>query len=220
MRFVFAFIMLTISLKAIAQDSIRYDYNFEFYDGLYLSFDDFRNDNPIDFARIISLRKVEDPMFLDDLLSSTTFSYRDRFGELRELTTNRIWGFARQGKPFMVLNAQSYMGIVSSRQYQNGSKNNYGRFVQLGQISLIQVNMQVSSPAQDYRQTGQFLFSMETGKAVHYTLAHFEELLKVDQELHAEFMKINSTRKKKQMFFSYLQRFNEKHPTYFPVFWE
>lgn len=216
MRTILNLLMLLVGFNALGQDSIRYNHDFEFYDGLYLSFKDFRNDNPIDFDRVLSTHKVDDPMFIDELIGSSFFSYRDGFGELRELSTNRIWGFSRRGKPFVVLNAQSYMGVVSTRRYSKGGKNEYGRFVELGQISLIQVNMMVTSPAQGFNQTGQFLLSTKTGKLVHYTLNNFEELLKSDSELHAEFIRLGSPKKKKERFFLLLKRYNQRHPIYFP----
>lgn len=220
MRF-FVVLLLALSLgTCLAQDSIQYNADFEFYDGLYLSFGDFRNDNPIDFEQVVSFRKVDDPMFIDDLIKASTFRYRDGFGEVRELSTDHIWGFARRGKPFVVLNAQSYMGIIGKKEYANSGKNEYARFVELGEISLLQVNMMVQSPVQFYNQTGQFLFSMKTGKAVHYTLNNFEELIKEDEQLYKEFAGITSSKEKKEKFFLFLKRYNQKHPIYFPFFAE
>ncbi|MCF8460160.1 MAG: hypothetical protein K9G46_05510 [Flavobacteriales bacterium] len=211
-------LLCLIPFGLFAQDSIRYDVDFEFYNGLYLSFEDFRNDNPISFESIISTRTIDDPLMLDDLLKQASFRYKDGLGEIREQTTNRIWGFARQGRPFVKLNASNYMGIVSSRETLRAGNNEFGQFVELGQISLIQVNMTVTSPVQNHSQTGQFLFSINTGKAVHYTVANFEELLKSDSELHSEFVRFGSDKKKKEMFFRFIKRFNEKHPTYFPFY--
>jgi hypothetical protein len=201
-----------------AQDSIRYDSDFNFYDGIYLSFDDFRNDNPIDFDNIILLRTPDDPLFMDDLTKARSFRYRDGFGEVRELPTSRIWGFSRGGRPYKVLNAQSYMGIVGFNEKRKSGNNEYGRIIEVGQICLIQVNMQVSSPVQDFRQTGQFLLSIETGETVHYTVANFEKLLKADAQVYDEYAKIRSLRKKKQLFFQTLRRFNRRNPTYFPAY--
>ena len=218
MNFCLSLLFVCVASLCIAQDSIRYDANFEFYDGIYLSFGDFRNDNPIDFDDVILLRTADDPLFIDDLTKAKSFKYRDGFGEVRELPTNRIWGFSRGGRPFKLLNAQSYMGIVGFNERQKSGNNEYGRIVEVGQICLIQVNMQVSSPVQDFRQTGQFLFSMETGETVHYTVANFEELLKPDIEVYKEYTKISSTKKKKQLFFQTLRKFNRRNPTYFPVY--
>ncbi len=63
MKFLFALVaVFTLVNTGWAQDSIRYTPDFEFYDGLYLDFEDFRNDNPIPFESVISTYRVSDPI--------------------------------------------------------------------------------------------------------------------------------------------------------------
>jgi len=59
---------MLLPLHAQAQDSIVYDMDFEFYDGIYLDFLDFKNDNPIPFEDVISVKRMADPMFLEHVL--------------------------------------------------------------------------------------------------------------------------------------------------------
>jgi len=211
-------IFYLIPFGLFAQDSIRYDADFEFYDGLYLSFEDFRNDYPIDFKRVVSFRAVDDPLFIDELLKESTFRYRDGLGEVRERATNDIWGFARSGRPFIRLNAISYMGIVEKRGKLRAGNNEYGNFTEIGSISIIQVNMLMSNPIFSAQQTGQFLFSMKTGKAMPYRTFNAEVMFADDEELLTEFRSLGSAEKQEQRLFLFIKRYNERHPLYLPFY--
>jgi hypothetical protein len=61
----------------------------------------------------------------------------------------------------------------------------------------------------------QYTIEFETGKVIEYDLKNVELLLMKDPELYDEFMQL-SRKKKKQMMFLYLRKYNEKHPLYLP----
>lgn len=218
MRLFFLMLFCFAPSFSIAQDSIRYDADFQFFDGIYLSFNDFRNDNPIDFERVVSKYKVDDPTFLDEIFSAKSIVYFDRFNEQREISADRVWGFSHHGKPYVMLNAFSYVGAAGVLNARSSGKNEFGRFIVVGQISLIQVNMRVMSPISDLNQTGQYLLNMKTGEVKHYTLGNFEEFLEADEELHYKYSQLFTDKKKKAAFFQYIRKFNEKYPTYFPYY--
>ena len=62
----------------------------------------------------------------------------------------------------------------------------------------------------------QYLLDFETGDVMEYDTESVEVLLMKDPELSDEYHSL-SGRKKKQMKFVFIRRFNEKHPLYFPV---
>jgi len=203
---------------AVAQDSIQYDSDFEFYDGLYMSFEDFKNDNPISFDKVISTLSVNDPLLIDGLLREKSFRYKDGLGEIREMLVNEIWGFAWHGRPFVRLNAINYMGIVSNLGKLRQGRNEYGNFTEIGSISIVQVNMLMSNPIYSAQQTGQFLFSMKTGNLMPYGTFNAKEMFADDQELLIAFKSLGSVEKQEQQLFLFIRRYNERHPLYFPFY--
>ena len=72
-------------------------------------------------------------------------------------------------------------------------------------------------PGSNYSTTDlkQYLFDFETGEVLEYDIESVEILLMKDPELADEFSALRS-RKKKQMKFVFIRRFNERHPLYFP----
>lgn len=217
MKLVIVFCLLPAFL--FAQDSIIYDANFEFYDGLYLSFDDFRNDNPIAFESVTSQYSVDDPMFLETMLENREISYADRFGHSRTLSIDNLWGYSRRGKPFIGFKGQKYLGILFKDNSRGKNSDNFGQFVVVGQISVFQVNMMTTryiSGGSSW-DTNQLLFSIKEGKVFDYNGPEFEKLIKEDPELYQEFMKLEISDKKQQMF-SFILRYNQRHPLYFPFY--
>jgi len=61
----------------------------------------------------------------------------------------------------------------------------------------------------------QFIMDFETGKVLDYNVQNMEIVLMRDPELYDEYMGLRS-RKKKQLKFLYIRKFNERNPVYFP----
>jgi hypothetical protein len=55
-----------------------------------------------------------------------------------------------------------------------------------------------------------------TGKVMEYDVAGVEVLLMKDPELYDEFVSLRK-KKKKQLKFMYIRKFNEKNPLYFSI---
>ena len=62
----------------------------------------------------------------------------------------------------------------------------------------------------------QYLLDFKTGKILDYDVASVELLLMRDPELYDEYISLKN-KKKKQLKFLYIRRFNERNPLYFPV---
>jgi hypothetical protein len=61
----------------------------------------------------------------------------------------------------------------------------------------------------------QYLLDFKTGNVLDYNEESVELLLMTDPVLHDEFSAL-SNKKKKQLKFLYIRKFNEKNPLYFP----
>jgi hypothetical protein len=72
-------------------------------------------------------------------------------------------------------------------------------------------------PQSNYANTElrQYLLDFQTGEVLEYDTEAVEVLLMKDPELADEFLALRN-RKKKQMKFVFIRRFNERHPLYFP----
>ena len=100
-RFILILLLaLTIFGYATAQETeketVRYDYSFEFKNGVYTSFYSFRNNSPIPFSRFVSPAYDDD--FFKKLLKVETISFYDENGTLNEIPRKLIWGYANNGK--------------------------------------------------------------------------------------------------------------------------
>jgi hypothetical protein len=62
----------------------------------------------------------------------------------------------------------------------------------------------------------QYIMDFSNGKVMEYDVASVELLLMKDPELHDEFVALRK-KKKKQLKFLYIRKFNEKNPLYFSV---
>ena len=62
----------------------------------------------------------------------------------------------------------------------------------------------------------QYLLDFETGKVMDYDYKTIEFLLMEDPALHDEYASLRK-RKKKQLKFYYLRKFNERNPLFVPV---
>ena len=61
----------------------------------------------------------------------------------------------------------------------------------------------------------QYLMDFESGEVMEYDIEGVEILLMKDPELHDEYVSL-SRRKKGQLKFVYIRKYNEKHPLYLP----
>jgi DNA mismatch repair ATPase MutS len=62
----------------------------------------------------------------------------------------------------------------------------------------------------------QYLIDFESGKVLEFDVDNTELLLMKDNKLYEEYVQL-SRRKKKDLMFVYIRRFNENNPLYIPV---
>ena len=62
----------------------------------------------------------------------------------------------------------------------------------------------------------QYLIEFETGNIAEFDMKNTELMLMQDPELYEEYVQL-PRKKKKDMMFVYIRKFNEKNPLYIPV---
>jgi len=208
--FLFFFAMLNISAQAVVQ----YAPGFEFREGIYLRFDDFRNNNPVAKNSIISKFNKSDTEFLSTVLDEKTFSYKDQNDSTRIVNTEEVWGFSRNGAIFIRIedgfNRIAVLGSISHfvatiTVYYNGMNNPF--FNPYYGPSTMPTTTQ---------EMHQMILDFKTGRTTDFTQENLEIILQRDQKLFDEFSNLKKSQKK-DLLFVYLRKYNEKHPIFFPA---
>lgn len=193
-------------------EMVKYDYSFEFKNGVYTSFFSFRNNSPVPFERFVS--PAYDDNFFKNLINAESASYYDENGTLNEIPRKMIWGYANNGKPNIYwLNKSNlipYIGTIShfmSTELVTHYVNNTG--------TMMYDPMYIPS-TQSYtsEELVHYFIDMNTGKILSYSSKSLLELIKDDTELYNEYSKLSKHKRNKRIM-EYVQKYNRRHPIFF-----
>jgi hypothetical protein len=224
MRIIFFFlVLLAFQVKLFSQgDSINriaYTPDFKFKEGIYLSFEQVKNNHPIVKSRILITVDYNDNQFFDVLFANPVISFYDDYGMKQEVNVKSIWGYSKNG-------------VLYVRMSEN-----FNRITYVGRISHFIANITVYqsqfndpyyyNPYYYYRnwneprnyattEMRQFIMDFDSGKIYDYTEESLEVLLMRDPELHDEYMGLRN-KKRQQLKFFYIRKFNERNPLMIPV---
>jgi hypothetical protein len=203
----------------IVGKKILFDQDFKFKDGIFLTFEDVKRNNPVSKARIITDLNYNDYTFFEKLMENETIDVLDMMGQHKEIKTNKIWGFSQNGTLFIKWNNEfnripvfgSLCHFIADKTYIDNRNNPY--------YNNYYNNYNYYSPYNSpYNQTvqtelRQYILDMETGQVMDFISDNVEIVLQRDAELGAEFAKLKN-KKKDQLKFLYLRKYNEKKPFY------
>ena len=193
------------------EKSVQYTKDFEFKNGVYVSFSDFKKNNPVISAKIISDYNKTSRDFFNQLLSKSTFTYNDSLGKEQLQKSNEVWGYCQNNTVYInhgtdfnrVTIIGSIFHFVASVQRQIGVSDPF-------------INNDPFYDSQHFvYSTEQFVIDFETGKVLEFNVSTMEGLLSRDAELFKEFSALKKKQKRDSIFL-YLRKYNEKHPIYFP----
>ena len=205
----FSFFILCFFLVTSAQgqrDTLgRYSPGFKFKDGVYMTFDDFKENCPS-----ITKDELYDEFgqSLIDIQSDIEW-YTLENDSLIAVARDTIWGFSNRGKIF--LRNQDF----------------FDRLVVIGTLSHIihreefidynnaMYNGFTYAPVRREVQT-EFFLDMRSGIKLEFTAENLSDYISDDPILHGSFEQL-SRKKKKESMFRYLHTYNQKHPVYFPI---
>jgi len=202
---------------------IQYSPEFRFEDGLYVTFGQLKNNNPIQKSRLITEVDFDDREFFETVMENKNIYFFDQFGMRQQFKTSDVWGFSRNGVPFIAMDDGYYrITVIGSichfvatvttydtryndpyyyNPYYYNSYNRYGG------------NYPSNRSSSEMRQ---YLLDFETGNMMEYEVSTLEVVLMKDPELHDEYSQLRR-KKKRQLKFLYLRKFNERNPLYIPV---
>lgn len=229
-----SFIFLNAQQK---EGMVKYTPDFRFKDGIYLNFDQVRLDSPIPKAKLLTSTDYNDREFFDKLFQTDKIYFYDEMGVRKEIPKNTIWGYARNGILYIQVqenfNRVTFIGSIchfvadittyDSRYYNSpygyGYYDPYSYYSPYGYGNYYSPYGSYYSP---YRQSNmsrnemkQYIIDFESGKILEFNVQNTELLLMKDDKLYEEYVKL-SRKKKRDLMFVYIRKFNEDNPLYLP----
>jgi hypothetical protein len=194
-----------------------------------------RSNSPIPKAKVLTSAGYNDRDFFEKVFESDQIYFYDAMGGRKEVNKNEIWGYARNGILYVRVednfNRITYVGsfchfvadiTTYDRRYNNYPYNSYNPYYNSYNSYYSNPYGNPYSYGYPYGQNTvsrneliQYVIDFETGNTVEFDIKNVEILLIKDPELYQEFIML-SRKKKKQMLFLYIRKFNEKHPIYLP----
>ncbi len=193
------------------QKKIQYDRDFVFREGVYLTFLDFVNNNPIPVSKIVFNSNKGDKDFLKYALDKPTFNYIDGLGKEVEYKTDEAWGYCSNSVIYI-----NY-GTDFNRVTIIGSICHFVATIptRVGVSDPFYYNQPFGNREQYTYVTEQLIIDMESGKVLQFNVGNMEALLSRDEALSKEFAALKKKQKRDSIFI-YLRKYNEKHPVFFP----
>lgn len=223
------FICILISTSVIAQEEtpegmVRYTTSYEFPEGIYANFEMVKAASPIPAARVVTDVDLFDREYFEKITAAKQIVIYDDNGVMMEFKTSKIWGYGRNGTLYinvggafhrisMVGNISHFVASVTTY-----NPNYYDPYHYNPYYSNSYYGGRYNSPSSSYSSTDlrQYLLDFESGEVMEYDSEAVEVLLMKDPELADEYLSLKS-RKRNQMKFVFIRRYNEKHPLYFPA---
>lgn len=234
------FISVLLSVFALvmsAQELVPYTTDFKFTEGIYLNFEQVKENNPIPKAKLLSSTDYNDKDFFKNLFESGKVYFYDNIGVRQEIEVSSIWGYARNGVLYIQIqgnfNRITYIGSIchfvadittyDSRYYSpySGyspyyySPYSYGYYPYGSYYSPYGSYSPYGTTSMAKSEVRQFMINFESGETMEFTLDNTKLILMQDPELYEQFVKEKKS-KQKDLMFVYLRKFNDKHPLMLP----
>jgi hypothetical protein len=223
------------------ENMVKFTPDFRFKDGIYLDFEQVKNNNPIPKARLLTSTDYNDREFFRKLFESGKIYYYDNMGIRQEVIASELWGYSRNGILYIQVqenfNRITFVGSIchfvadittyDPRYYNspygyydpyNSYYSPYSMYPGYGYGSYYP-----GSYYSPYRQSNyarnevkQYIIDFESGKVMEFDMQNTEMLLMKDTQLYEEYVQL-PRKKRKDMMFVYLRKFNERNPLYIPV---
>lgn len=223
--------------KIYGQDKegmVKYTPDFRFKDGIYLNFDQVKANNPIPKSKILTSTDYNDKDFFKNLMAGEKIYFYDGMGIRQEVEKNSIWGYARNGIIYIQVqgnfNRITFVGNIShfvadvtsyDSRYYNSPYGYYDPYYYPYYSPYYSSFYSPYGYYSPYRQNStrnelkQYIIDFESGKVLEFDISNTELLLMKDSQLYEEFMQL-PRKKRKELMFVYIRKFNEKNPLYLP----
>jgi len=212
---------------------VKYTPEFKFNDGIYINFDQVKLNTPIPKAKLLTSIDYNDREFFKKILEGDKIYFYDNIGVRQEIAKNSLWGYSRNGVLYVEIqgnfNRITFVGnichfVADITTYESRYNSPYGYYdpynSPYGYSNYYSPYSPYYSP---YRQPSmsrnelkQYLIDFESGKVLEFDVENTKLLLMKDSQLYEEYVQL-SRKRKKELMFVYIRKFNEKNPLYLPV---
>ena len=219
MRTIVTVILLCIAgafLKAQDSAMVAYSYGYNFKNGIYLNFGQFRNNTPVSIESVVcNYDKDKYDDIYECIDNSVNLKYYNEYGILTETETKTLWGYCRNGKPYVNWsNGFRQIGFIGSVCHFVATVIVYQDMNPTPYYDPYSYNY--SGTNQYYTsELHQLIIDMSTGAILDFEVQNVERVIQCDTVLYKEFTDL-SKRKKRNMMFYYIRKFNENHPLFLP----
>lgn len=195
-------------VESMAQKNVLLQEDVEFNEGIYLNITQFKENAPIEKARIVCNFAWDDPQFFEKLLEMKTINLFDNIGNKIEVSVSKIWGFCSNGDIYVNYNGYfNRIGIIGPICHFMGTKdvlvpNHYNMYGPFG-YSPYYNTMHTS------KENCQYMIDSKGEKILEYNAHNLEVILMNIPELHDQFMEL-SKKKREQKLFYYIRLYNSK----------
>ena len=213
----------------------KYTPDFRFNDGIYMNFDQVRLNSPIPKAKLLTSTDYNDREFFDKLLQSEKIYYYDEMGIRKEIAKNSLWGYSRNGILYIQIqetfNRITFIGNIChfvadvttyDSRYSNSPYGYYDPYSFYSPYYYGNYYSPYGSYYSPYRNSNmsrnemkQYIIDFESGKMLEFDVKNTELLLMKDSKLYEEYVQLNR-KKKRDLMFVYIRKFNENNPLYIP----
>lgn len=215
--FLTAVVLLIALGDGVAQSDslVKYTSNFKFKEGVYTDFAQVIRNKPIPKGRIISDVNYGSNDFFDVVLSHSKLNYIDNVGNKITISTAPLWGYSRNGFLYVKIDDGYYRitlvgscsHFIAYKTYEVRNNNYpYTNSYQYPYSSY-------SSNTTTQTEMQQYILDFKTGRIIEYEVEGIEIILMNDPELHDEYMQL-SNKKKKQLKFVFIRKYNQRNPLY------
>lgn len=202
-------LLLALSTQAHAQgDStlVRYQGGFDFREGVYFGFEDFRKNQPA--VAMKDLLTDQGQHVADLRQSNGKLVYLDSTGAKQHIDMDRVWGFCNKDVVYVRagdgFNRIGMMGSIAHLMF-DATYRNWGSYYDYGYGGNV------------YTVQEQRLLDMETGAFLPVSSGGIYSVIQRDSILREEFDALpKKERKGDEVVFRFMRLYNDRHPLYFP----
>jgi hypothetical protein len=178
-------------------------------EGIYLTFDNFIKQNPVSFEKVIVSNSAVDK---STLFTQKSINYIDNYGITKSLDVSTIWGYVLNNGLYVYYNKDffriSFIGLISHFIATQIVKN-YASPMDL----YSNFNYPYSSQTYETTNLIQNVIDFKSGRMYPFTPESVLSLISDDAALFNEYNALRK-RKKKEMMFFYIRKYDESHPLY------
>lgn len=189
--------------------TVAYSHDYEFKEGIYLSLDQFKQNNPIPKSAFVTGIPKNQLDFFTELLEEKTIIYKNSDGNEVKIEPLTIWGYSQNRSVYLNFNK------VFNRVNVIGTVFHFTAPVRIQSVyrDPMDYNYGINNGHDEIRQ---FILNTQTNVVNEFSVKSMELLLKDDAELFAQFEALKK-RAQSDSIFIYLRKYNEKHPLYLPT---